>query len=46
MRAVLVARLWDKCAAGELSSADVRAAAAFGISERTAWRWLSEDAPD
>jgi len=42
VRAVLVSRLLERRAAGELRSADVRAAAAsVGISERTLWGWLS-----
>ncbi|MBV9161697.1 MAG: hypothetical protein JO309_09785 [Pseudonocardiales bacterium] len=43
VRAVLVARLRQRRAAGQLRSADVRAAAvSLGIGERTLWDWLSK----
>lgn len=45
VRAVLVGRLRQRRAAGELRSADVRAAAAsLGIGERTLWGWLNDGA--
>jgi putative transposase len=45
LRAVLVGRLLERRAAGQLCSADVRAAAAsLGIGERTLWGWLSHGA--
>ena len=43
VKAVLVARLRERRAAGELTSAQVRRAAAevgVGVSERTLWGWL------
>jgi putative transposase len=46
VRAALVARLRERKAAGQLASADVRAAAAgLAVSERTVWRWIAGDDP-
>lgn len=44
VKAVLVARLRERRAAGELTSAQVRQAAAeVGVGERTLWGWLAAD---
>jgi hypothetical protein len=46
VRAALVARLRERKAAGQLASAEVRAAAAgLAVSERTVWRWIAGDDP-
>ncbi|SFO44386.1 putative transposase [Pseudonocardia ammonioxydans] len=46
VKAVLVERLQEMRAAGELTSAQVRQAAAeVGIGERTLWRWLGAVGP-
>lgn len=44
VKAVLVAQLRERRAAGELTSAHVRQAAAeIGIGQRTLWGWLAAD---
>jgi putative transposase len=46
VKALLVARLREQRAAGDLSSAEVRVAAReIGVGERTLWRWLARTEP-
>ena len=46
LKALLVGRLRERRAAGELTSAGVReAAAGIGVAERTLWGWLAGYVP-